>query len=144
MSDSADKVLEKLDAISNELAQTRGELAATRGELADVREKLTHREKILVGWKEVAAYLGYSEDHVKELGTEGPDPIPHVKRRGMIEARATALDAWLHRNRIPGQRRAAKPAVTGEVVQGPRKQLGLFGESATTPQRGRSSNGRAS
>lgn len=114
------------------------ELVALRAELAALRERVTDREGWLLGWKAIAEYLGYSEDHAKALGHEGDDPIPHVRRRGLVEARKTLLDAWLFRRRVPAQRRA-------KVVEEPtRKQLGLFEAAPPTPRRGRSSDGSAS
>ena len=115
------------------------ELAALRRELAEVREKLAYREQILVGWKQIADYLGYSEDHVKALGQDPVDPIPHQHNGGFVEAYRTALDAWMFRRRRPAQKRAARA-----VSVAAKPQLGLFEGGPQTPRRGRAKDGAAS
>lgn len=61
----------------------------------ELNERLTYREKILVGWKEIGQYLGMHAQSVYELGHAEVDPIPHRKdHRGCVIAEATALDAW--------------------------------------------------
>lgn len=66
--------------------------------LAELNERMTYREKILVGWKEIAAYLGMVEQSAYNLGREPVDPIPFRRdHRGCVIAEATALDAWKQR-----------------------------------------------
>lgn len=120
------------------------ELTALRREVAEVRERLVQREQILVGWKAIADYVGYSEDHAKELGQDPHDPIPHTRRGGFVEAPRTLLDAWLFRRRVPAQRRAAKASGAGETTGGARKQLALFEGAPGAPRRGRARDGSAS
>lgn len=120
------------------------ELTALRREVAEVRERLVQREQILVGWKAIADYVGYSEDHAKELGQDPVDPIPHQHRGGFVEAPRTLLDAWLFRRRVPAQRRAAKASGGVGMGEGTRKQLGLFEGTPASPRRGRARDGSAS
>jgi hypothetical protein len=120
------------------------ELTALRREVAEVRERLVQREQILVGWKAIADYVGYSEDHAKELGQDPHDPIPHTRRGGFVEAPRTLLDAWLFRRRVPAQRRAAKASGGVAVAEDGRKQLGLFEGAPGAPRRGRARDGSAS
>lgn len=118
-------------------------MAALRRELAEVREKLTYREQVFVGWKQIADYLGYSEDHAKALGQDPIDPIPYRHNGGFVEAYRTALDAWLFRRRVPAQKRGAKGPGQVGAGEGPRRQLGLF-EGPVEPRRGRAKDGSAS
>jgi hypothetical protein len=134
MSDPRD-VLAAISELRRENAET---IAALRQELAEVRERLAYREQVLVGWKDIGAHVGYSEDHCKELGQDPLDPIPHWHQGGMVAAYQTALDAWLFRRRKPAQRRMTR---TEPVPQG-RKQLDMF--DGRNPKRGRSRNGSAS
>lgn len=122
------------------------ELTALRREVAEVRERLVQREQILVGWKAIADYVGYSEDHAKELGQDPADPIPHTRARhgGFVEAPRTLLDAWLFRRRVPAQKRAAKASGGVALAEGTRKQLGLFEGAPGAPRRGRARDGSAS
>jgi hypothetical protein len=112
------------------------ELSAIRRELAEVREKLAYREQIFVGWKEIAVYLNYSEDHCKELGQDQVDPIPHQHEGGRVVAQRSMLDAWLFRRRKPAQKRSTR------LVEA-KEQLDMFG-APMTPKRGRASDGSAS
>lgn len=117
------------------------ELSALRREVAEVREKLTIREEILVGWKAIGGYVGYSEDHCKELGQDETDPIPHWTQGGMVAARRTMLDAWLFRRRKPAQKRAARQDAI--VCEAKKPQLDMF-RGAEAPKRGRATDGSAS
>jgi hypothetical protein len=135
MSDHAD-LLAELAALRQE-SRERDE--ALRRELAEVREKLTQREQVLVGWKDIAAHLGYSEDHCKELGQDPFDPIPHWHQGGMVAAYRTMLDAWLFRRRKPAQRRLVREEETERVS----RQLDMF-DAPKTPKRGRAKDGSAS
>jgi len=136
MSDAND-LLAAFDAFRKEQAET---LAALRREVAEVRERLVIREEIFVGWKAIGGYVGYSEDHCKELGQHPEDPIPHWLQGGMVAARRTMLDAWLFRRRKPAQKRAARQ----ETIACEKKpQLDMFrGQDA--PKRGRATDGSAS
>jgi hypothetical protein len=116
--------------------ETSEKLSALHNELAQVRDKLTEREQIFVGWKEIAAYVGYSEDHCKELGQDAYDPIPHWHQGGMVAARRTMLDAWLFRRRVPARKRPASQEAT-------KRQLDMF-DGPKTPKRGRARDGSAS
>lgn len=116
------------------------QVLALRRELAEVREKLAYREQIFVGWKDIAAYLGYSEDHAKALGQDPVDPIPYRYNGGFVEAQRSMLDAWLFRRRVPAQRKPIKVGGEQATGEGSRKQLGLF----ETPKRGRARDGSAS
>jgi hypothetical protein len=120
------------------------ELTALRREVAEVRAFVVDREEWLIGWKAIAEFCGYSEDHAKELGKDPEDPIPHVRRGGFVEAPKSLLKAWLFRRRVPAQRRIAKASGGGEATKGTRRQLGLFEGPPVTPRRGRASDGSAS
>lgn len=120
------------------------ELTALRREVAEVREKLVYREHVFVGWKQVADYLGYSEDHVKALGQDPVDPIPYRHNGGFIEVERSMLDRWAYRRRIPAQKRAAKASGGVATAEEARKQLGLFEGAPATPRRGRARDGSAS
>ena len=115
------------------------ELSAIRRELAEVREKLATREQYFVGWKDIGAHVGYSEDHCKELGQDPVDPIPHWHEGGRVVAQRTMLDAWLFRRRKPAQKRPARQA----EQRTSRNQLDMF-SAPTTPKRGRATDGSAS
>lgn len=132
-----------LAQVLDELARFRREhdesQAALRRELAEVREKLAYREQVFVGWKEIAAYVGYSEDHCKELGQDPHDPIPHWLQGKMVAAYRTALDAWLFRRKQPAQRRITRP----EKVTPTERQLGMF-DAPKVAKRGRATDGSAS
>ena len=133
-----------LAQVLDELARFRREYdesqAALRRELAEVREKLAYREQVVVGWKEIAAYVGYSEDHCKELGLpHQDDPIPHWLQGKMVAAYRTALDAWLFRRKQPAQRRITRPEKIGPTE----RQLDMFA-APKVAKRGRATDGSAS
>lgn len=111
-------------------------ITALQAQVAEVREKLTYREKILVGWKDIGQHVGYSADHAQELSKDPFDPLPVWHRGGFTESSATMLDAWLFRRRIPAQKRRARAL----EVESRKSQLDMFGE-AQGPKRGRSKGG---
>lgn len=77
------------------------EVVSLQSEVADLRERLTHRERVLVGWREIATYMGYTGlDRVQQLSREPIDPLPVWRENGRtICALATALDAYKARHR---------------------------------------------
>lgn len=139
--DPTTKLHEEIAAFRREAAETTARLAA---EVAALRELVVDREEWLIGWKAIAEFVGYSEDHAKELGQDPHDPIPHVRRGGFVEAPKSLLKAWLFRRRVPAQRKAAKAPGQVGVADGPRRQLGLFDGAPATPRRGRARDGSAS
>lgn len=116
------------------------ELAALRRELAEVREKLTYREQVFIGWKAIAEYLGYSEDHAKALGQDPVDPIPYRHKGGFVEAERTMLDRWAYRRTTPAQKKGARGPGQAGGAEGSRKQL----DGPAEPKRGRAKDGSAS
>jgi len=123
------------DDLRAELAALRQTNAEILAALAGIQEKLAYREQVFVGWKAIGEYVGYSEDHCKELGQDVHDPIPHWHQGGMVAAHRTMLDAWLFRRRRPAQVRM-KP-------EGRKGQVEMF-DGPKTPKRGRATNGSAS
>jgi hypothetical protein len=68
-----------------------------QSDVVRLNERLTYRERILVGWKEISQYVGLSTDHAKVQGNLDFDPLPVRKEGANVVARATALDAWKER-----------------------------------------------
>lgn len=132
MSDTAD-LLEEIAALRRE-SKERDE--ALRRELAEVREKLTYRQQIFTGWKEIGAYLKLSEDHCKELGQASTMPIPHWHEGGRVVARRSELDLWLVSRRRPAK-------VREEDAARSKRQLDMF-DVPKAPKRGRAQDGSAS
>jgi hypothetical protein len=87
-------------------------------------ERVTYREKILVGWKEIGAYLGVHEQSAHNMGREEVDPLPYDHDfGGHVFAMATALDAWkMRRARKARERRTdgAKAAAATRAGKGGR------------------------
>jgi len=136
MSDAND-LLAAFDAFRKEQAET---LAALRREVAEVREKLAYKEQVFTGWKQIADYIGYSEDHCKELGQDEVHPIPHWHEGGGVVAARSMLDLWKFNRRKPAQKRAARQDA---IVCEKKPQLDMFrGQDA--PKRGRATDGSAS
>ena len=77
----------------------RQQVEALQAHVAKLEERLIYREKVLVGWKEIAGHLGWSVWHVQDLEKETEDPIPVFREGKMIYASATAIDAWRMRRR---------------------------------------------
>lgn len=122
------------------LREVLAQLRALTAKVELLEEMLTHRERVLVGWKAIGEYVGLSEDRAKHLGQDPHDPIPYALQGGHAVARATLLDAWMFRRTVPAQRRAkVQPSPTSP----PKKPepLPLFDG---TPRRGRSSDGAPS
>lgn len=96
--------------------------------IAEMNERLTYREKILVGWKEIAAYLGIQENSACNMGHEEFDPLPfEYDLGGNVIAQATALDAWKQRRaRRAGMRRreGAKAAAATRAGRAGRNAVG--------------------
>lgn len=96
MSEEDTKALhEQIDDLRMRLDALAEQNATLVGLVRELNERLTYREKILVGWKEIAEYLGLHQQSAYELGREPVDPIPvEMNHKGNIVAQATALDAW--------------------------------------------------
>ncbi len=63
--------------------------------MVDLNERMTYRERVLVGWKEIAAYLGVFPNTAMAWAKEDFDPLPiEHDHQGHVVARATALDAY--------------------------------------------------
>lgn len=103
-----DDLMEKMDeAISlarglhakSDLLQS--EVESLRAEVADLRERLTYRERVLVGWREIAKYMGYLDPaSARDRAREPIDPLPVWRENGRtVCAFATALDAYKARHR---------------------------------------------
>lgn len=117
------------------------ELSALRREVAEVRDKLAYKEQVFTGWKQIGEYLGYSEDHCKELGQDDVHPIPYWHEGGGVVASRALLDLWSFRRRKPAQKRPARQDAV--VCEAKKPQLDMFrGQEA--PKRGRATDGSAS
>jgi hypothetical protein len=66
-------------------------------DVARLNERLTYRERILVGWKEIGKHVDLSPDHARIQSGLDFDPLPVRKEGANVVARATALDAWKER-----------------------------------------------
>lgn len=96
--DEAISIARDLHAKSDRL---HNEVVSLRSEVADLRERLTHRERVLVGWNEIRKYMGYADaTRARKLSRELVDPLPVWRENGRtICALATALDAYKERHR---------------------------------------------
>jgi hypothetical protein len=98
------ELLAKIDELVAIATKTQAETVALRGQVerlqsdvARLNERLTYRERILVGWKEISQYVGLSPDHARIQSGLDFDPLPVRKEGANVVARATALDAWKER-----------------------------------------------
>jgi hypothetical protein len=87
----------------------------------DLRERLTYREKVLIGWKEIAAYFGCEAKWAQDMANESFDPLPVLREGGRVVAYATALDAYKIRRRCPrnAERRKVARLVPRESGENP-------------------------
>jgi hypothetical protein len=98
---------DKLDEIAGIASQLlarsvrlESQVAELQSQVRKLDERLTYKEKILVGWKDIAAYLGYRDvARARALNARAFDPLPAVKQNGNMVAHATALDAWKERQK---------------------------------------------
>jgi hypothetical protein len=83
------------------------QVVSLKADVAKLNERLTYREKVLVGWKEIATYLGFSQFWAQHL-MNGTDPLPISREGKSVVARASALDAWKSRHadhlKTPGKK----------------------------------------
>jgi hypothetical protein len=78
------------------LAQV-GELHVQVTELHElVEQKLSERERVLVGWKEIAAYLGRSVRQARRLADarRQADPLPVRRDGGYVVGYAMQIEVW--------------------------------------------------
>jgi predicted DNA-binding transcriptional regulator AlpA len=67
-------------------------------------------EKSLVGWKEIADYLGLGQATVRRLASRPRFSLPYHVTLGHPWASPTELQVWLRQNTIPGQERELRRA----------------------------------
>lgn len=98
--------LETLGALLLELhakidAQT-AKIEDLERKIALLDERLTYREKVLVGWKQIADYLGVDATRTIFVYKNDPDdPLPvQYHFTGNVVALASALDAWRQRHAL--------------------------------------------
>lgn len=119
---SADELMAKMDAIlslagklHDETVELRATVEVLKTEVDRLNERVAYREKTLTGWKEIAAYLGYSTISVaKELASESFDPLPVWRSGGGVVSLATALDAYKRRREVTRKAVRFVPRETGE------------------------------
>lgn len=71
-----------------------------RVQVRKLDERLTYKEKVLVGWNEISLHLGYQgSTQARALSRRNFDPLPVVRQGNSIIAHATALDAWKERQK---------------------------------------------
>jgi len=82
------------------VARLEGRVGELQGQVMELRElvdrKLTERERVLVGWKEIAAYLQRSVRQAQRLADvrRCMDPLPIRRDGGYVVAYAMQIDAW--------------------------------------------------
>ena len=69
--------------------------------VVDLQERLTYREKILVGWKEIATHIDVDPRWAQEMAKEPFHPLPVFREHGRIVAYASMLDAHKLHHRTP-------------------------------------------
>lgn len=101
------ELLAKMDEILSFASRTHAESVELRERVEslqrtveELRERVTYRERVLVGWKEITEYIGYSETRAKVLAEEEFDPLPVLRENGRAVAYASALDAYKMRTRF--------------------------------------------
>lgn len=105
---NADEFNEKLDAILEFAKRTHGESIDLREKVEslqrtvdDLRERMTYRERVLVGWEEIAAYMGFgATTYARKLAKDNVDPLPVMRQGSGVVALATALDAYKERRKF--------------------------------------------
>jgi hypothetical protein len=95
-----DEVLLVAKNLQSKVATLEANVESLQRTVEDLRERVTYRERVLVGWKEITAYLGYSETRAKVLAEEEFDPLPVLRENGRAVAYASALDAYKMRTRF--------------------------------------------
>jgi hypothetical protein len=86
---------ERIEALEQKINQLLAQNERLLKLVVDLNERLTYRERVLVGWKEIAEYLGVFPTTAMQWSKEAVDPLPHDhEHRGNVVARATALDAY--------------------------------------------------
>lgn len=94
------EILAMAKAHRAESARLRSKVEELQAQVKKLDERLTYKEKILVGWKDIATYLGYRDvARVRALNARLFDPLPAVKQGSNMIAHATALDAWKERQK---------------------------------------------
>jgi hypothetical protein len=86
-------------------------LLAQVGELrAFVEQKLSERERVLVGWKEIAAYVGRSVRHAQRMADVRiyVDPLPCRRDGGFVVAYASQIEAWKARTSMARRMRQTR------------------------------------
>lgn len=97
-----DDLMSKMEEV---LAVTKASLAKSialeeqveslKREVSALHDRLTYREKVIVGWKEIATYCGYeSVSWAQERARESFDRLPVLQEGNRIVAFASALDAY--------------------------------------------------
>lgn len=94
--DEAVSLVKRLHAETIELKSNVEEL---HRKVDKLDERLTYREKVLVGWKEIADYIDTTTKSAQAWADESFDPLPVHKREGRVFALATALDAYAERRK---------------------------------------------
>lgn len=70
-----------------------------RSQVKRLDERLSYKERILVGWNEIGKYLGCTSRWALEMHRRNFDPLPTAKQCNVVVAHATALDAWKERQK---------------------------------------------
>jgi hypothetical protein len=125
------ELLAKLDAQTALIEAQGAKIDDLERKIALLDERLTYREKVLVGWKKIADYLGVDATRTIFVYKNDPDdPLPvHYHFTGNVVALASALDAWKQRHALVVARR--KEA----------ERTGKRNDRAQANQRGRTPDG---
>jgi tetratricopeptide (TPR) repeat protein len=88
---------------------------------AEVSENTTvdHRGARLVGWKDIAAYLGKTDRTVKRWGRDHGLPVHRVPgaAKASVYAYASEVDRWLESNRGSGAKDAREPDEKAPLIE---------------------------
>lgn len=96
-----DEILSFAKSLSVRVSELQTSVESLKREVEDLHERQTYRERVLIGWKEIAAYMGVTERYAQELANLPFDRLPVLKEYGRAVAFATALDAHRLRHRNP-------------------------------------------
>jgi hypothetical protein len=105
---NVDELTAKMDEILSwakrthlEVLDLRDKAESLQRTVDDLQERLTYREKVLVGWKEIAMHLECDPAWAQKMAAEPFDPLPVLREDRHVVAFASALDAHRIRRRSP-------------------------------------------
>lgn len=96
-----DEILSVAKSLHAETIDLRSNVESLQRTVVDLQERLTYREKILVGWKEIATHIDVDPRWAQEMAKEPFHPLPVFREHGRIVAYATMLDAHKLHHRAP-------------------------------------------